>query len=164
MRISTLYLALLLFVTQLSFAKWDYPENKDRMTDDISSPAHLLSKNKVTLDFPYNKPQYGGLAIFRMPDDSLLVAFYVLDGQIACSYSAYDECQLRIRFDNEDAQKWPYRKPDVSKSTSIRFESSDGLIRKLKNANKVLIEVPFYGQSSEIFEFSVSGLDLMKIK
>lgn len=134
--------------------KWKYTEEKDEMTDKTVYYASVVSQNMASLDFPYE----GGtsLTLYLRSKNGVLDSWvWASNGQL---YDDYDNRVIAVRFDDDEPVNF-----SVSESTSgdsqYRFiNSSNKLLKRLRTAKKVKIQVQFYNNGNFVYEFDVSDL------
>lgn len=137
--------------------KWTYTGYKDEMTSRSSREARILSENTVSFDFPYEGPQHGRLTIRDHPSYGQDVLFRIEEGQILCR--SYEDCTIRVRFDEGQAQNWRAVGPADNSSTVIFLRNQASFRRRMRNAKIVRLQVPVYQEGSPTFEFHVGGFD-----
>lgn len=137
--------------------KWSYRVNEDPMTSRKSRYAVIESENTVDFDFPYQGPQHGTLTLRDHPTYGRDVIFSIERGQILCQ--SYDACQIRVRFDNSNPERWNAVGPSDNSSTSIFIQNQARFVQKLRAAKMVRLQVPVYQQGEPLFEFQVGGFD-----
>lgn len=142
--------------------KWTYRVNEDPMTSRKSRYAVIESENTVDFDFPYRGPQHGTLTLRDHPTYGHDVIFSIERGQILCQ--SYDECQIRVRFDNGSPERWNAVGPSDNSSTSIFIRNQARFVQKLRAAKVVRLQVPVYQQGEPLFEFQVGGFDSTRYK
>lgn len=137
--------------------KWNYSVNEDPMTSRKSRYARIQSENTVNFDFPYQGSQKGTLVLRDHPSYGRDVIFSIERGQLLCQ--SYDDCQIRIRFDEGKPEKWNAVGPSDNSSTSIFIRNQARFVQKMRAANVVRLQVPVYQHGEPMFEFHVGGFD-----
>jgi hypothetical protein len=138
-------------------AKWSYAFDTDAMTSRKSTFATIKSENTVTFDFPYRGAQHGTLMLRDHPSYGRDVIFSIERGQILCH--SYEDCSIRVRFDEGNPQHWNAIGPKDNSSTDIFLRNEASFVQKLRTAKVVRIQVPVYHEGEPIFEFRVGGFD-----
>lgn len=137
-----------------SAVKWNYGKNADKMTSDSGHFAYCPSTEKVYLKSAGFKMVSAGLGILFARDTNILY-FTISSGE----YDLNNDGTLtaRIRFDDS---------PPVTVNchvaphtpTQLFLDDVDELPGRLKKSKKVLIEIPFRLDGTEIIEFDTHGL------
>jgi len=140
--------------------KWEYRVDEDPMTSRKSRYATIQSENTVDFGFPYSGAQHGTLMLRDHPTHGRDVMFSIERGQLQCR--SYEDCSLRVRFDNGEPQRWSAVGPADNSSTLIFLRSEKAFVQKFRDAKVVRIQVPVYQEGAPIFEFHVSGFDNTK--
>lgn len=142
--------------------KWAYSVNEDPMTSRKSRFAIIESENTVDFDFPYQGLQRGRLMLRDHPTYGRDVIFSIERGQLLCP--SYDDCQIRVRFDEGNPERWNAVGPSDNSSTSIFIRSQARFVQKLRAAKVVRLQVPVYQQGEPMFEFQVGGFDYARYR
>lgn len=142
--------------------KWSYRVNEDPMTSRKSRFASIESENTVDFDFPYQGSQRGTLTLRDHPTYGRDVIFSIERGQLLCP--SYDDCQVRVRFDEGSSERWNAVGPSDNSSTSIFIRNQARFVQKLRAAKVVRLQVRIYQQGEPMFEFQVGGFDNMRYK
>lgn len=135
-------------------SKWQEFDRKDELRGTTDKFAIIDSNNSVDFDFPYCCDSTLKITVRQTSQYGKDVIFQISDGQFVCGI--YD-CAGMISFDGA-----PER---LSLNTSADHDSKvlfakypDAIIRKLKNSEKVIIELPFYQEGNRQFTFDTKGL------
>jgi hypothetical protein len=137
--------------------KWSYSADNDEMTGRTSRMAIIASENTVNFGFPYNGEQHGRLVIRNHPSFGRDVIFQIDEGQILCP--SYDDCTIRIRFDDGAPERWTAAGPSDHSTTSVFIRAATRFVQRMKAAKVVRISVPVYQEGQPAFEFRVGGFD-----
>lgn len=137
--------------------KWRYRVDEDPMTSRKSRYASIESENTVDFDFPYQGSQHGTLILRDHPTYGRDVIFSIERGQLLCQ--SYDDCQIRVRFDEGNPERWNAVGPSDNSNTSIFIRNQARFVQKLRAAKVVRLQVPAYQQGEPMFEFQVGGFD-----
>lgn len=140
--------------------KWTYRTEADAMTGRESRYATITSENTVNFDFPYSGPQHGRLSLRNHPSYGKDVILQIEQGQLLCR--SYEDCQIRIRFDDGSPERWNARGPSDNSSTVLFIRNYDRFLQRLRNSDVVRIQPEVYQEGSPIFEFRVGGYDASK--
>lgn len=135
--------------------RWTYSQGADEMTGRSSFRAMIRSENTVEFSFPYHGPQRGSLVFRSHPSYGRDVLFKIEKGQILCN--TYDRCNVRVRFDDGEAQNWQGTPPADHSTTTVFLPMYDQFLRRMRNAEVVRIQPEIYQHGSPIFEFHVGG-------
>jgi hypothetical protein len=68
----------------------------------------------------------------------------------------------RIKFDDAEVEKVYFNSAEDGSTNIIFFSNQDKLISKIKAAEKVMIEAPFYMAGRKVLYFDVKGLQWEK--
>ena len=139
--------------------KWEYTESKNEMTGKVAKVAFKSSVNTVNFYSPYQGVQHGTIMVIAEPN---IVIFYVEKGQVVCRGGrAYGTCRVQVKFDDGEAI-YVDAKELGDTSTTIAFTETS-FIKKLKESNKLMIEVEVYHNGNPVFTFDVGGLDQKRL-
>lgn len=142
--------------------KWTYRATEDPMSGRTSRFASIQSENTVSFDFPYEGPQFGTLMVRDHPSYGRNVILLIERGQILCQ--SYEDCSIRIRFDNGSPMRWGAVGPADNSNTSVFLRNEDGFIRRFRAAKVVRLQIPVYQEGEPMFEFRVGGFDYSRFK
>lgn len=142
--------------------KWTYRVNEDPMTSRKSRYASIESENTVEFAFPYQGSQRGTLTLRDHPTYGRDVIFSIERGQLLCQ--SYDDCQIRVRFDEGNPERWNAVGPSDNSNTSIFIRNQARFAQKLRAAKVVRLQVPVYQQGEPMFEFQVGGFDYVRYR
>ena len=127
------------------------------MTDRATKTACVWSSNEVQLDFPYgntraelclrNSPQYGQDAYVALEGD----------GQILCH--SFQDCTVRVRFDDDEARNYPAVGPSDNSTNIVFIRGRDRLERGLRSADRTAIQIEFYQAGQQALIFPTAGFD-----
>ena len=140
--------------------KWSYSASTDQMTGRTSRMARIGSENTVTFDFPYQGAQHATLVIRNHPSYGRDVLLQIERGQILCP--SYDDCTVRVRFDEGSPERWTAAGPSDNSSTVVFLRGSGRFLQRMRNARVVRIAVPVYQEGEPAFEFRVGGFDYQR--
>lgn len=127
------------------------------MTSAVTSSAISVSRAPFEFGFPYQGPQFGRIHLRRHPRHGLDVIVGIERGQILCN--SYSGCTVNVRFDDGEVRRYSAVEPESNDSTMIFLRNSRDFIRRLKAAERVLIELQIYQESPVLLEFDASGLN-----
>lgn len=136
---------------------WTYRSDKDPMTDRVTQYACTTSINQVRLASPYRdvsvelcvrqSPRYGLDAIVSLNGD----------GQIICR--SYNDCSVKIRFDDAAQQSFSAAEAADGASNVIFITNANRFIQALKGASTTKIQMTFYRNGDQVIEWSTGGLE-----
>lgn len=138
-------------------AKWIYSSDVDPMTSGTSKTAAIQSENTVHFDFPYQGAQHGTLILRNHPSYGRNVILAIQRGQILCR--SYEDCQIRVRFDDGSPERWNAVGPRDNSSTAIFLRNPARFLQRIRAAKVVRIQIPVYQEGEPTFEFHVGGFD-----
>ena len=134
---------------------WSYSEKKDEMSEKMMYFATCTSTDIHEFKFPYN----GGSCLYltvRNINNKNEVVLQISKGQIMNSVS--NDEYVRFKFDGGEPVKYYFSGSSDGDSKYAFIEQSASLIKKLKSAKKIKIDVPLYQEGRPVFNFDVSGL------
>ncbi|HEX7693187.1 MAG TPA: hypothetical protein VF409_01785 [Sphingomonas sp.] len=138
-----------------SETSWTYQTTKDAVRNTTDSYASIVSDNKVEFDFPYN----GGSTLqmtVRHDHRGDNVYFVISKGQFVCGI---DTCSGEMNIDGTPRHLTLTGASDGSSDTLFASGES-GIIKALKSAKKIIVELPFYQSGNQQFTFTTAkGLD-----
>lgn len=143
-------------------AKWRYRVDTDPMTSKKARYASINSENTLNFDFPYQGEQQGTLILRDHPTHGRDVMVTIDRGQILCP--SYQDCRVRVRFDEGSPQRWSAAGPADNSTTVIFLRNEGGFIQRLRAAKVVRIQIPVYQEGEPMLEFHVGGFDYSKFR
>lgn len=143
-------------------AKWSYRVDDDPMTSRKARYASIESENTLSFDFPYQGEQHGRLMLRDHPTHGRDVMVLIDKGQILCP--SYEDCSIRVRFDEGKSQRWSAAGPADNSSTVIFLRNEGGFIQKLRGAKVIRIQIPVYQEGEPMLEFYVGGFDYSRFR
>ena len=136
-------------------SKWIYSEQKDELRNSAVYQARIRSENSHDFSFPYGSGNYLTMVVRKHPQWGRDVFFRIDNGQMMCDI--YD-CRYTISFDGA-AESLTLVPPEDRDSTMLFAKYGDAIIRKLKNADRVIVELQFYQEGNRQFIFETAGLE-----
>lgn len=134
---------------------WSY----HRSTDDVSGKeiqfAELRSKNYQNFDFPYQGDTYLTIQVRKHPRHGQDVIFHIDRGQLQCN--SYDGCSGMISIDGK-AERLTLAEPADNSSEYVFALYDDAILRKLKGAKTIVVELPTFRNGSPSWTFESPGL------
>lgn len=130
---------------------WTYADEQDEMGKGMIKRASMMSSNAISLKYPYGGSQHAKLWLRKHPRLGESVALSVERGQFL-------EGNLLVRFDDNAALSFGSHEPDSGSTTTIFIEEYPKFMKYLKRSKKMKIQVSFYQEAPQIFEFDVEGL------
>jgi hypothetical protein len=79
------------------------------------------------------------------------------EGQILCP--SYDNCTIRVRFDDGPAERWIGVGPSDHSTTTVFIRNYSRFLQRMRNAKVMRIQIPVYQEGEPTFEFRVGGFD-----
>jgi hypothetical protein len=136
---------------------WRVDERVDPMTDRPIKTACATSSNQVYLDSPYG-PRRAQLCVRQHPEYGRDV-YLTLDGsgQILCR--SYDGCTVQTRFDDGAVQAFSANGPSDNSTETVFFVNEGRFITAAKAASRIRVQVEFYQNGSQTFDFPAKGLE-----
>ena len=142
--------------------KWRYRVDADPMTSKKARYASIDSENTLNFDFPYQGEQHGTLILRDHPIHGRDVMITIDKGQILCQ--SYEDCTIRVRFDEGSPQRWNAAGPADNRSTMIFLRNEGAFIQRLRAAKVVRIQIPVYQEGEPMLEFHIGGFDYSKFR
>lgn len=138
-----------------SETSWTYQTTKDEVRNTTDSYASIVSDNKVDFDFPYNGGSTLQLTV-RHDHRGDNVYFVISKGQFVCGI---DTCSGEMNIDGTPRHLTLTGTSDGSSDTLFATGES-GIIKSLKSAKKIIVELPFYQSGNRQFTFTTAkGLE-----
>jgi hypothetical protein len=150
--VKTSLVMLCLLTGQAAFGgKWKYSAEEDKMTGKTATFAQMQSDNSLSLDFPYNGPNYGYLIVRKHPQYGLDVIVSINKGQILCS--SYDGCKVNVRFGDKAPVTFRASASADHDSTSIFLRNPQGFIDHASKAKSIKLQMSIYKSGAPVLEF-----------
>lgn len=135
---------------------WEYGEtNNDKMDNSSVHYGIIKSINKVEFGFPYEGGSTLSIVLLKRKGVSK-VLLQIDKGQFMSSYN--NENTIRIKFDKEKPRNYRFSNESTGDTKTIFLNNSYSIIEKLKKSKNVIIEVEFYSEGTNQFEFNVEKL------
>jgi len=134
---------------------WTYQTTKDDVRNTTDSYASIVSDNKVDFDFPYNGGSTLQLTV-RHDHRGDNVYFVISKGQFVCGI---DTCSGEMNIDGTPRHLTLTGASDGSSDT-LFANGESGIIKSLKSARKIIVELPFFQAGNRQFTFTTAkGLE-----
>lgn len=133
---------------------WSVTTEQDEMRGKPVHYAAVTSENEAFFDFPYNGGSRLTMTVRRHPRYGDDVVFQISKGQFVCGV---DSCSGTINYGN-GAERINLNESADYDSETLFAASASGVIRKLKGADKVIVELPFYQEGNRQFTFKTNDL------
>jgi TonB family protein len=127
-------------------SQWEYDQIPDKMTGKDTRAASIESSDGMYL------------AIERHPEGVTTAYVFFLDGNERLFFCTFRRCTIRLRFDDGKIESWSAEESNYGSNKSLNFVDVTNLIRRLKHAHRVLVEVPVFEHGPTAFGFFVVGL------
>lgn len=134
-------------------SKWSYDNSEDAM-DGKYYTASIDADDLLNFDFPYNGGSTATLTI-RKKRGGTDMYLRVSKGQFN---STYDGGRVRVKFDAKPAQTYSFLGASDGSSDIIFFEGVKGLITRMKNSERMIVEAEFYNNGRQKMTFQTEGL------
>lgn len=131
-------------------SKWTYKEETDKMTSKTNYYAFIDANELLNFPAPYDGGQTATLTV-RKQSGASEVTLSITKGQ----FTNVDGGKVQIRFDDAQPVSFPTSEPSDGSSDVIFINNASKLIKKLKTANKVIIQAEFYEAGLKTMEFDV---------
>lgn len=134
---------------------WQYYEKKDEMSEKTLYLASCISTNTHDFDFPYKGGSYLSLNVRNM-DGKNDVFLQISKGQVMSSYSSNE--YVRFKFDGGEPVTYYFNSSSDGDHTYAFLVQANSLIKKIKGAKEIKIDIPIYKEGRPVFNFDVTGL------
>lgn len=132
---------------------WEYDSTINKMGENIKF-ARVKSTDLVYFDFPYSGGSRGAITIRKKRGD-LDIYFTISKGQID---TGIDETYIRVKFDDDKPVTYSMSESEDGSSDILFFNNESAFLKKIKKSKKMVVEVPFYQNGFEQFEFKIRNL------
>ncbi len=133
---------------------WSYSTDTDKMTSKLDYFAEIEAKDVLNFSAPYDGGSTASL-IIRNKAKQNDVMLKVSKGQ----FNAGTEGEsIKIRFDNDQPVTYTATEPSDGSTDALFIGHESTLIKKLKTAQKIIIEAEFYEDGLKTMEFAVKDL------
>ena len=122
--------------------------------EEIINIAWVNANDLVYLDFPYNGGSQGILTL-RKSNSTSDVYFSIDKGQIDIGI---DITTIRVKFDDEEPKMWSMLESSTNDRDILFFDNDKLFYKKLKTSKKLVLEVPFFQNGHQQFEFNTENL------
>jgi hypothetical protein len=132
-------------------SSWTYSSEKDAVRNATVNYAVITSDNAVQFDFPYN----GGSTLrmtIRHDHRGDNVILDISKGQFVCSV---ESCSGEMNIDGVARHLTLDEAADGSADT-LFARGEPGIIKSLKSAKKIIIELPFYQAGNKQYTFTTA--------
>jgi Uncharacterised protein family UPF0547 len=133
---------------------WSYSTSHDEVRGKTIYYANVDSDNQVEFDAPYSGGSTLTMTVRKHPQYGQDVIFRISDGQFVCGV---ESCSGTVNYGHGPERVSLTESADYDSKT-LFASSGPSIINKLKNANKVIVELPFYQEGNRQFTFSTKGL------
>lgn len=135
--------------------EWTQFEQNDELRGTSNRFAEVTSTNSVDFEFPYSGGSRLTVTVRKTAQYGEDVIFQIDDGQFICGI--YD-CAGMISIDG-NAEQLSLKPPADHDSKTLFAKYPAAIIRKLKNSEDVIVELPFYQEGNRQFKFETAGLE-----
>jgi hypothetical protein len=132
---------------------WIYTDSNNKMGEETKY-AIIWADNLVYLDFPYDGGSQGIFQV-RKSSSSLDLIFSIDKGQIDFDYSGTN---IRVKFDDEKPTIWIVSESSTNDTDVLFFSAKKLFLNKLKKSKNLVLEIPFYQNGNQQFEFNIENL------
>lgn len=135
---------------------WEYGNTEnDKMDNSTIHYGIIKSINKVEFGFPYEGGSTLSIVLTKRKGISK-VLLQIDKGQFMSSFNY--EKTIRIKFDKEKPRNYGFSNESTGDTKTIFLNNSNSIIERLKKTKNVILEVEFYSEGTNQFEFNVEGL------
>lgn len=135
-------------------AGWSYDTSTDQVRGKTIYYASVTSENSVDFDFPYAGGSTLKITVRKHPQYGQDVVFQISDGQFVCGV---DGCSGTINY-GKGPERISLTTPADYDSKTLFADSGPAVIAKLRSADRVIVELPFYQEGNRQFTFATKGL------
>lgn len=132
---------------------WYYNSKEDKM-GATSKTATVFANEELQFQFPYSGGSIASFTIRKKNGTDMFLK--VSKGQFMTNI---DGGECRIRFDSDPPKTYTTSGSDDNSSDIIFFNSEQAILKRLKRAKKMVVEVSFYQEGSRQIEFDVHDLN-----
>ena len=122
-------------------SSWSYEETRDAMTDAVTKTAALQSDNSLSLDFPYQGPNFGLITVRQHPRHGLDIIISIQRGQTLCLVTG---CTVMIRFDDGKPVRFHANGPADHSSETVFLANVAGFLSSARKAKRIRVILPLY--------------------
>lgn len=137
-------------------SQWKYEEESDSMSGSITKFATVESSNTVEFSSLYRGSQHASLILRNSKRGGKEIMFAIPKGQIHLDGEGVGEGMIRIRFDEQAPKSIRATAPSEGAPNFIFLHGN--LIQPMKKAKSLRIEVAFYREGRNTFDFEIDGL------
>lgn len=133
--------------------KWTY-EKKVQADGSTVSKATITASNILEFTFPYNGGSTATLTL-RKRESGTTVYLEVSKGHFNRSFQ---NGTAKVRFDRQSPITYALLAAENGRANIVFFDDTQKLIRQIKTAQTMTIDVGFAGQGTQQIRFSIAGL------
>ena len=133
---------------------WSYSTDEDQVRGKKVYYASVDSDNEVEFDFPYAGGSTLTMTVRKHPQYGQDVVFRISKGQFVCGV---ESCSGTINY-GKGPEHLSLAEPGDYDSETLFASNGPAVINKLKSADKVIVELPFYQEGDRQFTFETKGL------
>lgn len=141
----------------LSSQQWQYSRTKLGEGNTQAEYAHLLSSNRVQLQYPYKGEQQGYLSVMKTASRDVVISTGVLSGQLTCPSVP---CEVSAKFDDAPAQRFAVSFPKDGTQDTVLISQGELFIEQLKHSQRLQLELEFYQDGPRKLEFALLDFPL----
>lgn len=130
---------------------WTYQDDENKMGTKLKL-ANTISKDVLQFDFPYQGGSESTLTIQKMSGTTSVI-FGIKPGQILTDKS------IKLKFDDRKPYTVSGSASGDYRSDIVFLGSSSKVLSDIKKSKKLVMEVSFYQEGSQIIEFDIEGLN-----
>ena len=140
----------------LARSEWRYRETVDEMRGAKTRFAELTSENSVDLLFPYEGGSTTIICIRKNPDRTREALILTVNGQYDRDLSGYN---FAMKIDSGRVSNWSANSAADGRANVMFVNNSVAFIAAVANAERVILELPFYNNGRHQFFFNAQGMD-----
>lgn len=140
-------------------SRWVYREKKDEMRESLIQHATTRTVTPLSVGGIQLYPKLDIRKISNSsshPEISIMLSIDL--GSIMCDDNRGDE--ISVKFDNSPIQKFACSRTTSGEDNVIFLLSEDEFFQKLKNSQKLIVELPLLQLGMKQFTFDTAGLNL----
>lgn len=134
--------------------RWKYEKKVVDKDGQTVYKASIVASNVLEFEYPYTGGSIATLTIRKGSEDTH-VYIEVSKGQFNRSFQ---EGRARVRFDGKPPVTYRLSAAANGRANIVFFDADEQLIRQMKAATNMTVEVSFYGQGIRRIEFRTAGL------
>jgi hypothetical protein len=139
---------------------WYHRSQTDGIDDRKTDFYSVRSNNEIDLDFPYGKTRMD--MVVRYNNGKLASndggVYLQSKGQFHDGSGDVYGGYIRVKFDDGPVKRYRYLDPADNSTGTAFIEADQAFVSNLKKSKKIKIEIGYYQNGNQVFEFDTAGL------